>query len=155
VLAQRLDGGGRQHHLAARRACLRLADRHALRPPLERRAHGKRLPLEIDVLPPEPQELALAHPRRQRQHVERFEVVALRGRQECPRLLGRKRPEGMPAHARRVDERGDVADHVPPAHRMVEGAMEHGVDVMDRRRREAALEKRAVKTLHVARVELG
>ena len=69
---------------------------------------------EVDVLPVETEQLALAHPGGESEHVEGLEPVPARSLEEHLGLVGIQRPHLVTSHRRRVHEAGHVAgDHAP------------------------------------------
>jgi hypothetical protein len=92
----------------------------------------------VDVAPAQPEQLALPHPGRDRQGEEGFERMAARLGQEAPGLVGAERPHLRPAPPRQGGAGRRVALDEPPGDRLVEGAVEDGVGVAQRRRRAGA-----------------
>ena len=134
---------------------------------LHRPEHGRRVtPLDelaldlhapagqVEVAPPEPGQLALAHPGVQRERVERGRLRpgGLRGGEERLRLV--RLPAvlaGVGAVLRRVrfahDELGDVALHEPFEHRGLERAMNERVVLRERRGRQCGERRVALSRL--------
>jgi hypothetical protein len=90
-------------------------------------ARGSRLELldevqrasgEVDVGPPEPEQLPFAHPGGEGEDVEGFQPVALDHVQEVSRLVGGEGDEVMAGLARWRDQFGGVAGDKVPAHRV-------------------------------------
>ena len=100
----------------------------------ERTPDAYHSPLEVHVLPLQSQRLASAHSRREHQGVERLVTVAVKKRQEVPRLLRRERTPLGSSQLGRPREPRHVPRRHTPADPLVEALREHGADPVHRRR---------------------
>ena len=85
----------------------------------------------VDVAPAQPEQLALAHPGRDRQREQGLERMAVRLGEEAPGLVGAERPQLRAAPPRQCGTGRRVAFDEPPGDRLVEGAVEDGVGVAE------------------------
>ncbi len=126
-----------------------------------RLVHGQLVPIEMDVGPSQAGDLAAAHPGQCQQPEQRLVAVAVDRGEERGELGRRPHLHLRSAcprrgHRRGVGEAGDVAHHQALALGVVEHLVEHRVDVMDARQRQALAEAAAgAQQLGVHRVEVG
>jgi hypothetical protein len=108
----------------------------------------------VQIRPPQPQQLALAHARHDGQRVERFERIARRGGQETLGLGVVERLYRVALRAWGAHGIGRVAGDEAPQQSLAERAVEHRVDELDRPRREAVLQLRPVQAAEMLWGEL-
>ena len=140
VPIKRIHRRGREPYLTAAPPRLGLgeagtAPREGQGPP---HPHGPRI--EVDVLPPEAEELALPHAGRDGEDVECRQAVALGRRKEGACLRGGEGAHLRGAHPRRVHGRRDVAWHETPPHGLPQRPVQRGVHVLHALRGEALVE---------------
>ncbi|HZD71955.1 MAG TPA: hypothetical protein VFA45_24480 [Actinomycetes bacterium] len=143
VQLERLDRDGNQEDLTAGG------------PSLEPPGQVQRALVEVDVGPAEAEQLALPHPGRQGDDVERLEPIALDGLQEPPRLLWREGDELVVGLDRGRHQVGDVARREALTMRVLERVMQDPVKLEDRGRGEPCLDPPRVEPCEVRWFELG
>ena len=140
---ERLDGHVDEQDLPAGGARLQVLD------------EMQRIAAEVDVCPPQAEQLALPHAGGERQDVQRLQPVALDGVEEASCLLGGERREVVSRFARRGDQFGDVAADEVPAGGVAQGVMEDPVQLQHGGLGQPRAHAVRVQLLQVPRVELG
>jgi hypothetical protein len=84
----------------------------------QRGTHLQHAALEVDIAPALRQQLALAHPGRESQHVKRGQSFASTALEQVVCLLGVSHAHLMATHPWRLDGVGDIARNHAQAHRM-------------------------------------
>lgn len=92
-------------------------------------ADPKRPGGEVDVLPTQPQRLALPQPERDGHGVVGLQPVAFDDFEEGPRVLGAEGATLRPAGARWVNQGRHVAGHEAPPERLTERVTEDGAEI--------------------------
>ena len=111
--------------------------------------------VQVDVCPAKPEQLALPHPGREPDHVQRLEPITRDGLQEPPRLLRREGDELVRFLERRRDQAGEVARGEAPAVRVLERVIQDPVELEHGCRRPARLDPPRVELREVRRLKLG
>ena len=102
----------------------------------DRPSHAHAGVLEIQVLPLEGEQLPLAHPRVDGEHVEGLEPVAAGRAEKAPRFSHRERPHLRGSRPRALRRLGHVAGSYAPLHGLVEGLVQGYVQLVHAGRRE-------------------
>jgi hypothetical protein len=103
---------------------------------LQGAADGGRAPVEVEVFPPEAEEFALAESGVESEFEQGMEPVCTRGGEELAGFAGSEGIEAAGSGCAGADVAGDVARDFLLAHGVLQGGLEHGVDVGQRQRRE-------------------
>ena len=111
--------------------------------------------------PPQPGQLAAAHPGREHQHPQRVQTIAVHHTEEPPRLVRTPRPHLGRLMPRRLHPQQRTPHQQTPQHRVVQRLPQHPVHHRDRRRRQlgppstpAVREQLGVQTPDEERVEV-
>ncbi len=115
---QRRDHQRGELECAAAAGHLRLHEPERPLDPLELEAHGERATFQVEVLPPEAQELALAQAHARRHDIERLQVIPACGRQQALDVLHLERAHLAPLHLRRAHQLGGVPGNQVPLLRL-------------------------------------
>src|ERR1017187_1381260 len=107
---------------------------------LERVADAEDACVEVDVLPAEPESLALAEPDSERDGKQCLQSITTNRGKQTLGLVRVQRGNLVAADAWRLDQRGHVARDQAPAQGLVERPPQHAADIQHALRRQARLE---------------
>lgn len=111
--------------------------------------HVQDTPVQVDVLPPQGEEIARPEPGVHSYDIQGLESLSAGSLQEPAGLLRRKRVHLLPPHQRHVYGVADVARNHAPPHGLLERPVQDGVRVLDSPCRESALLHLPVESLDV------
>lgn len=129
--AERLDRHARERDVAPRIGRLDLRENEAPVGLLHIHPDVRNRPLQIDILPSQAQQLPLTHARREGEHIEGLEAIALRRREQTIALFLRQDCHFCALPAGRADLFRDVALDESELHRVLERAVQHPMQVVD------------------------
>ncbi len=121
---------------APTRSRLRIGLAYEVRHAHPRPTHRKHTRVEVDITPPQPGQLAAAHPRREHQHPQRVQTIIDHRAEEPPRLIRTPRPHLGRLMPRRLHPQERAPHEQTPQHRVVQRLPQHPVHDGDRCRRQ-------------------
>src|ERR1700680_3202050 len=109
--------------------------------------------VEVNVPPLQGEELAAAHPGRQREHVQGFQGIVARGTQQTSCFVSSQRGHLAVTAAGRADQRGHIPVHTTLLRSVLQHRVQDGVNMANGHRRRTVRTERRVHALEVSRLE--